>query len=158
MEVRVKRVNWLVLEPKAREWCKLAYPGHPRGCPNYGHSEKCPPKYPFIQEILDINKPIHIIAVSFNLAEHIKRMRQRHPDWTDRQCRCCLYWQGKVNKVLKEKVAEIVAEGKLGNKAEFGPEAAGVNVTLTCAHSGVKLEWPPRKKVHKLALVGFSKI
>ncbi|KKK81159.1 hypothetical protein LCGC14_2816310, partial [marine sediment metagenome] len=28
--------NDLIIDHRAREWCKLPYPNHPRGCPNYG--------------------------------------------------------------------------------------------------------------------------
>lgn len=157
MKTVIKKVERLFVNPKTQEWCYLPYPKHPNGCPNYGRSKKCPPDYPLITKILDIEKPMYIVAVRFNLAAQAKKMKERHPRWTKAQCRNCRYWQGTVNKRLKQEVSKVIAAKKLGNKANFNPEAAGINVTSTCYHSDIKLEWPPQKYVYKLALVGFTK-
>lgn len=157
MKTIIKKVEKLVINPKTQEWCCLPYPDHLNGCPKYDCSEKCPPGYHLIGQVLDIEKPIYIVAIRFNLGAQSRRMKTLHPDWTDRQCRCLLYWQGTVNKRLKQEVNKVLVNKKLGNIVEFNPEGAGVNVTLTCFYSDIKLEWPPRKYVYKLALVGFAK-
>lgn len=156
MQTVIKNVKRLIINSETRKWCKLPYPQHPYGCPNYGRP-KCPPRYPLFNKILDLEKPIYIVAIRFDLENHAERIKTLHPEWNDRQCRNLRYWQGTVNKKLKEEVNKILAEGKLGDKAEFGPEAAGVNAHLTCYYSGIKLKWPPGKYVYKLALIGFAR-
>ena len=157
MEVIIKKIKILVVDPKAqREWCLAPYPDHPRGCPNYGRKKGCPPHYPFISEIFDIRKPLCAVIVKFNLREHMDKMKKLHPEWSERQCRCCLYYQPTVNKKLREEAESILREGKLGNKAEFGPEAAGMDMTATCHLAGIDLEWPPQKYVCKIAFIGYA--
>ena len=34
-----REVKELVIDMRAREWCKMTYPGHPNGCPNYDHKD-----------------------------------------------------------------------------------------------------------------------
>ena len=77
----------------------------------------------------------------------------RHPKWSDRQLRCCLYWQGKARSHLRAKVAAFLVNHP-DCIAEFCAEAAGVNLTGTLRKIGIRLEWPPRKIVRQIALAG----
>ena len=157
METVVRKVRQLKVTVRAREWCRLCYPNHPRGCPNYGIKKGCPPSYPMIEKVFDLARPIYIVAIKFDLAAQIAKIRNLHPGWTNKQCRNLRYWQGTVRARLKSEVARVLAQGRFGDRAEFSPEAAGVNTNLTCLHSGIKLEWPPRQYVYMVALVGFNK-
>jgi hypothetical protein len=80
-------------------------------------------------------------------------MHAKHPNWTDRQIRCCLYWQSKARKELREKLKLFLSE-----HPEFivltTPEACGVDVDATMASLGAKLEWPPVSLAYQVALVG----
>ena len=38
----------VVVDYRARDWCRLPYPDHPRGCPNFGRRADCPPMAPLI--------------------------------------------------------------------------------------------------------------
>ena len=93
--------NKIVIDLRARDWCKLKYPNHPKGCPNYNHKDICPPKIGLFKEYFNMNKPIYLVAVPFNLTEHANRMKEIHPNWSVKQCKCVLYWQGKVKKHLR---------------------------------------------------------
>ena len=42
----------LVIDGQTRESCRLPYPGHPHGCPNYGRGDECPPKVSVVSEVL----------------------------------------------------------------------------------------------------------
>lgn len=42
-----------VLDPKVSGMCRLAYEGHPKGCPNYGQALRCPPKVAHLDESYD---------------------------------------------------------------------------------------------------------
>lgn len=94
--------------------------------------------------------------VSFDLAEFAQKMRSRHPEWSDRQCRCCLYWQGTVNKSLKDAIAEF-QETYPDVIFTLKPEAMGVNVFKTVRRFGVPIKARPKDIIFKIALVGYPK-
>ena len=152
----MKQVTRLHINHRAREWCKLPYPGHRYGCPNYDRKEVCPPQAPLIEDFFNLNKPLLLIAIKFDLANHIRRMRVLHPKWTDRQARCVLYWQSGVNNDLK------IAALQLCNKRPeltytLLPEAMGVNVLTTALDAGIPVKIKPIDIVYKIALLGEPK-
>ena len=141
---------------KAPTWCKLPYPGHPKGCPMYGTRDKCPPEAPYITEIMDITKDMYIVFSEFNLENHVEKMRKRHSDWTERQLRNCLYWQGTSRKQLRERVKQAIK--LLGTTTHtVMPHASGIQVYRTCRHSGLLLERINNKmKINRhIALLGW---
>lgn len=148
----IARIN-VVVEPTVRKLCTSAYPGHPRGCPNFGKKESCPPQVPMIDKVLDLKDAVWAFWVDFDLSIHREKMRKRHPKWSRRQLDCCLYWQGTVNKKLRETVGQRLLTN---SRVVYCPEACGVNVTATMKTIGVILEWPPVNIVRKIALVGTN--
>ena len=141
-----------------RSYCQRPYPNHPQGCPNFGKRDTCPPKCPYLEDIYDESKGFWIVWVEFDFAGHCKKMKQKHPDWSKRQIECCLYWQGSVNKELKKEVREAMYNRGYGKwHITYCPEAMGVDVTQTMKNIGVKLEWPPKNIVRKVALIGVLK-
>lgn len=143
-----------VIEPPVRLLCPKAYELHPRGCPNYGKKAGCPPQAPLLTQTLDISKPIWAIFSSFDLKAHVKKMRTAHPGWSDRQLRCCLYWQGAARKELKETIAKALESLPQPLVVVPCPEAQGVNVTATLKQVGIFLEWPPTTVTYQVALAG----
>lgn len=145
----------LDIDMDARKWCLLSYPGHPNGCPNYGKSEYCPPKVPIITKAFNLAKPHWFIAIEFNLETHAQFMKAKHPQWSDKQCRCLLYWQGTVKKELR-----ILAQSFIQQEKEYSysliPEAMGVNVFTTANKHGLKLQRNPKSLVYKIAFLGVS--
>ena len=154
------RESWrevrLVYEPAVRELCTEPYPGHPRGCPNWGKRATCPPRSPLLPEFFDLSEPTFVIWNAFDLATHARRMRDRHPTWSDRQVYCCLYWQPKARKQLREHVRAFAKQHR-GMSVSPVPEAMGVNVTATMKVAGIELEWPPRKIACQVAIAGKRK-
>jgi len=146
----------LIINLKAREWCQLPYPGHPKGCPNYDKSPKCPPQAPVVTDHFNLTKQHWFVVVKFNLAEHMTRMKTKHPEWTEKQCRCCLYWQNTVRKQLRIGIQQL--QSKYPNiVSTLLPEAMGVNVMVTARKLGIPIEVKPTEFVHKIALVGYPK-
>ena len=148
-----------VIDLSVRQLCYQPYPNHPKGCPNYGKRDTCPPQRPTLSNILDLTKSILAVWVSFNLAAYRVRMLKKHPDWSRRQLDCCLYWQGGVDKQLGKEMRYNLARYPLFDNAKklisiYVPEATGVNVTETMKNAGVELEWPPENKVIKVAFIG----
>ena len=143
--------NGLIIDHRAREWCKLSYPDHPRGCPNYGKKYSCPPQVQLIEEWLSDYRKLWLVCAPFNLAEHVANMFLRHPNWSYRQARCLLYWQPKVNKELQQGTWDF-APDKL-NGITYCPEGMGVNVIETARLVGLPIETKPMTIVYKIALV-----
>lgn len=152
-------VDNIIIDPSVRSLCQKPYPNHPKGCPNYGKRAICPPRCPLITEEYDMSKGFWLVWIEFDFGAHCRKMRRLHPDWSQRQIECCLYWQGKANKKLREAVADVryYLRGRDKWSVTYCPEAMGVNVTETMRRVGVELEWPPQRVVRKVALFGVKK-
>lgn len=146
--------DMLVLNEKTKTWCKLPYPGHPRGCPNYGKKDICPPRAPDVRDVFDFNMHLSFVVVRFDLEAHVQKMHERLPHWSERQCRNLLYWQSSVTGTLKSTVKDLFRDGSI---TTYVPEAMGVDVFETCKRLGIPIERNPVKYVHKVALVGRPK-
>lgn len=158
MEVKINRSK-LVIDSSVRGLCQKPYPNHPKGCPNFDKRPFCPPRCPFFEDVFDMSKDFWVVWTPFNFAAHILRMRKKHPEWSQRQLECCLYWQGTANKGLREAVSDIeyYLEGTGNWRTTYCPEAMGMNVTATMKNLGVDLEWPPQEVVRKVAIIGVRK-
>ena len=132
-------IKKLILNPSVGEWCQLPYPGHPKGCPNYGKNDRCPPKVQHVTDCFDLEKPLYFVHSEFDLKAHAAKMQEKHPGWSERQCRCVLYWQPKSRKQMKERAASACLELKT-NRITACPEGMGVNVFATARLAGLNLE------------------
>lgn len=153
-------MGWAVVDPvvdlSVRMLCLKKYPGHRRGCPNYEHKTGCPPYAPTISQLLNLQLPVWAIWNVFDFAGHCHRMKAKHPRWSKRQIECCLYWQPKARKELKEKIEQFEASQPGKQYIVMNPEGAGVNVTETMKSIGIELQWPPVTKTYQIVLAGFS--
>lgn len=144
-----------------RSMCVREYPNHKKGCPNYGKKEGCPPSAPMFDSVYDLSKPIFAIYNVFNFKRHVKRMRDKHPDWSKRQLECCLYWQNGARKELRKKIElfQSAFKGITGKEhiITIVPEAMGVNVTETMKKVGIEIEWPPVNIAFQIAFGGIRK-
>lgn len=146
--VRVKRLC-TINDPG--ELCTTPYPGHPRGCPNYGR-EGCPPHTPDIRVVMDTTRPMYLCYAKFDLLRHERLMSLRHPRWSSRQCRNLLYWQGHVRRCLREHTSRVMWEKK-GEMVLYCPEAYGVNVFKTMEEAGIRMD--PTHSLHYVHLVSM---
>ena len=145
-----------VIDRKVRGLCKKPYHNHPKGCPNFGIKEGCPPNIRLFDEEYDMNKPVYVIFNTFDLASQVNKMKAAHPEWSDRQLKCSRYWQGTTRKLLRQKIALFKNDHPDYNVTTC-PEAMGVNVTETMKKIGIKLEWPPVSTTYQVALAGIKK-
>jgi predicted metal-binding protein len=147
----------LVFQPEVtRLLCIKPYVGHPRGCPNFGKIDRCPPRAPLWFDVYDRFEPCFAIYTLFEISLHVAKMSERHPDWSERQVRNCLYWQGTARKDLKQQLLKFYLTHP-EYEFETTPEAMGINVTATMAAAGVTIEWPPRSFVTLVALAGIPR-
>jgi len=138
-------------------WCALPYPGHPKGCPNFGNQpDRCPPHAPYITDIFDLSKPMWLAFSEFDLAGHIKSMKAKHSDWSEPRLRCVLYWQSRSKKQMKLR-ASTLASHVGADTIHHMAEAAGVQMYRTAEASGLHLEKIRDITVcHHIALVGWK--
>jgi len=148
--------NKLIIDPRAHSrvngepaWCELPYPGHKKGCPNYGKG--CP--LPKVDVYFDLTMPHWFAIHRFDLKAHVERMRDKHPEWSDRQCRCVLYWQNGVRKSLNIECSDFILQHR-GLVYHKIPEAMGVNVILTMKIIDQQIIIKPIDEVCKVALIG----
>jgi len=141
-------------DERARDgtWCKLPYPGHLKGCPNY---PEC------IDNRLDFKHfgaqyDWHVVTETFDLASHVSKMKNKHPNWSNSQARCLLYWQTGVRSRLKKK-AEALKESLHAQMILDIPEAHGINVFKMMSRLGISLKANP-DLVTKVMLVGKRRL
>lgn len=146
----------IITSRKTGEWCQIPYPGHLKGCPNYGR-KGCPPDASFITDVMDLRRPVYIAFSEFNLSAHMGKMKYIHPNWTERQLRNVLYWQGTSRKQMRQR-AKIAQFYGGGDVVLTCPEAHGVNVYATCFYSGLKIQKIKYLTTCRhIALIGFKK-
>jgi len=138
----------VIYDIRARDgtWCRLPYPNHPKGCPNF---PRCPSERP---DFRDLNfKQWKAVIVEFDLKRYKELRREKYPNATDRQLGNLLYWQGRVRSALWKKANSILT---LGGMILDIPEASGVNIFETMILVGIKIERHPNI-VRKVMLVGM---
>lgn len=151
---------WATVRPfidhDMRKLCLHPYPNHPKGCPNFGKKEGCPPRAPTIEKTLDLSAMVWAVWNVFDFRSHVEKMRVAHPLWTKRQLECCLYWQPKARGQLKLEIMRHVRAEWNGvpNRLVACPEAQGVNLTETMRQVGIELEWPPVTVALQIVLIG----
>lgn len=145
------------VEGSVHTLCTHPYRNHPKGCPNFGKKEGCPPKSPLFADFVNEEFPIYVVYNRFWLEEHVDKMRSIHPGWSDAQLRCCLYWQPRARKQLKAVVEKTLNALRWGYSPLYCPESNGVDVTSTMKQIGIELEWPPIKYAYQVALLVIPK-
>lgn len=150
-----------VVEPSVRKLCVREYHGHRRGCPNFNKKAGCPPSVSLIGETIDLTEEVFAIWNVYPFGEHVAKMKKKHPEWSQRQLECCLYWQGTARKQLKGIIEDFFMSFiPLGRENYVPmcivkcPEAQGVNLTETMKTIGVELEWPPKEHACQIVLAG----
>ena len=140
----------IVLDDRARDgtWCTSPYPGHPKGCPNFPGCPKGKVHFPCHEKLYNIKKWYAVVHF-FDMAEHVRKMREKHPDWSERQLRNCRHWQNGVRKKLREEMSTL-PDGIL---LEI-PEAHGIDVVSTMKQHSVEIHFPPENQVVKVMFVG----
>ncbi len=146
----------ILYDKKFQLMCRCPYYKHPHGCPNYGKKAGCPPNQPLINEVFDFDRRIYVIYTEFDIGAHADRMQRLHPQWSDHQTYCVLYWQPRARIFQRQEEARALKEYNLDYICR-SPEAHGINITALMARLGVVLEWPPRK-ITRLVSLGGCKI
>lgn len=145
-----------VIDYGVRGLCRKPYYNHPKGCPNFKKKDYCPPFAPLFDKYFDMSQPIYVIYNIFNFKEHVNKMRDKHPNWSEHQVKCLLYWQGTARKQLKIHIKEFLKKHE-NYIITTCPEAMGVNLTETMKSVGIELEWPPINFTYQIAIAGIRR-
>ena len=127
----MEKARQVIYNPEVRDLCSKPYPRHPKGCPNFGTRDSCPPKAKLFHDYYRKDKPVVLIYNIFEFGKHVERMRHLHPDWSDAQAGCCLYWQGTARKKLREYIDQFL---------QFNSEF---------------LQWSPKTLTYQIAVAGI---
>lgn len=147
-------VKRLVVNERAGEWCQRPYPGHKRGCPNFGKAIRCPPTIGGIACHFDLNQPFCLVHSEFDIERWVAHRKEERPSLSDRQARCVLYWQNQSRVRLKWRIRLAMATLGISQYTSC-PEGMGVNVYATARLAGLHLEKIRRLKVCRhVALLG----
>lgn len=144
----------LVYDVRIFSLCAHPYHGHPKGCKNFKKKCGCPPDIPPFR--LRLDRDLWVIWAKFDLGGHIKRMKVLHPDWTEHQIVCPLYWQGTSKKMLRAEMAKFHEKypDLLVLPRNSHVENHGWNITESMARIGEHLEWPARNVAYELTIAG----
>ncbi len=163
---------------KIQEWCKLPYPKHPNGCPNYGSERslrgirkdlqervirECPPVDRLIDDIFDFTQNVAIIYKTYPVGLDAEKRRISNPklktpgDWYNFR-----YWQDRARKELYAEVANYLDRDE-STIVDLCPEAHGVNLVKLMRQVCVKLDfgkWPPEHNLdnieYQIAMGGYA--
>ncbi|HWP96440.1 MAG TPA: hypothetical protein VN426_06285 [Syntrophomonadaceae bacterium] len=137
------------------------YYNHPKGCPNFGKKQGCPPTAPLYEQIYNLAQPVYAIINEFDMTSHVEQLNEKlkakGKEWSEHQLRCVLYWQPKARKQLEQHITGFLRDHP-GYSVERCPEAMGVDITETLAHVEINLEWPPLTVAYQVALAGIRKV
>lgn len=137
----------VVIDKTFMGMCKLPFYGHPRGCPNYGKKEGCPPSKFVESDIFDFNQDLFVIYTPFNVGIFAERMKQTHLEWAKfpRQWYNPRRWQPSARALHRDDLDEFHKATDLSYYEDNSPEARGVNVSSLMNSIGIPLnwQWPP---------------
>jgi hypothetical protein len=161
----IQRINPSMLEYKysIQNLCRAPFHGHPKGCPNYGRKESCPPDLLLIDELLDLHSDMYVIYTEFPVGKFAERMRIAHPEWSKhpRQWYNPRLWQETARKEHRREIMKFMNEYPALYVSQ-SPEAHGVVVSSLMKQLGIELnwDWPPahslENKVYRISLAGYK--
>lgn len=124
------------------------------------------PEFDFINDVGMYSK-YYLIYAQFNFKKYKEIRKKEHPEWSERQIGCVLYWQNSIKRLLKQYIEKIRKNtfslfyifgcGSGFNltfqKTTYSMEAATINVFSTCKLNGIKLEIKPQNIIHLVCLL-----
>lgn len=136
----------IVIDRKFQGLCCKPFYGHPKGCPNFGKKQGCPPCSFLESDFFDFSRDLFVIYTAFKVGEFAERMRQEHPEWKDfpRQWYNPRRWQPQARAMHRRDIKEFLSQHP-EMFIDYSAEARGVNYTELMRQIGIELKWawPP---------------
>ncbi len=171
LKINLKQIETetIVFDPDVRSYCKIAYEGHPNGCPRYNKNELCPPKSSF-QKYKVINFKHHwLLYAIFDYQLYKIRMREENPDWTKKQIECVLYYQSQIMAKLRNELIRLIKQTNhppfilssgagmtIDGEELQSMESAGIDVEQTFFRNDIDIDFPPINKIIKCCLISSN--
>jgi predicted metal-binding protein len=130
------------------DMCRKPYYKHPKGCPNYGKKESCPPRVSHITEVFDLST-IHFLIMKFDFAKYIAMRREARPHDTNRSLANQRHWQGHLRSQLRLEWQNSLQCVYPDYIVREDPEALGVNVVSSLANHGIDFDWCKEDTQHE---------
>lgn len=162
-------------EKQRNRWCQMPYPGHPKGCPNFGRSPTCPPQVGMRPDIL-VTYDIFILTYAiFDFKNYQQQRWEETQDnreyWNENRIKCNLYWQSSVKKLMKKFIQRKFCSKSNIKYPKFGElfgagsgfwnrpslEAVGINVFSTLKKNNICYEIKPMTTITMVALICFKR-
>jgi predicted metal-binding protein len=143
--------------------CKKNFYGHPKGCPNFGAKQGCPPQ-PLINKVLDFSQEMYVVHTEFPVGVFAQRMKDAHPGWNPRQWYNPRLWQPKARKIQRTEEEKAKKQYSVEMIIQ-NPEAHGIDVTDMMQKIGIGLQWqwPPshgkdyaKIVTYRVSLAGYA--
>lgn len=136
-------------------WCRLPYPKHADGCPNFGKKDSCPPSMPYFLDVYE--EKVLVAYLRFDFKSYLSWRQGIHPDWGIREIRNPRHFQNHLDAALRNGIKNLGQDYLNEREAVFSPEAMAVNMHLTCQKAGINLEWPPQEVMYRVAFLALPK-
>lgn len=140
--------NFFILGPiktearnEIKALCHCPYPLHSKGCPN---SSRCD-LFPLLDEVFDTN--VYLGVLQIDAASLWSLRRSINPNWSDRQVRNPIQWQGHFRKDLKNNM-EINLKKFPDYQILTMPEGFGDNVFERLKSQGIPIERRPSQNLY----------
>lgn len=127
-----------------RAWCRLPYPGHPKGCDMWHSKRKnCDASFRKVHtfdECFDREAVGWCVWEDFDVEAQVERMRTMHPDWSYGMLKNIRYWQLGVKKKRNARVEMQFRRKQLWGKYAGITEGFCINVYATLRKAGLPLK------------------
>lgn len=170
VEINHKEIeeDTIIWYSEIEDLCYRSYPRHPKGCPNIDKCEWL--NIPTFGTILEYGRYTHfyLIYAKFDFKQYKKLREKEHPNWTENQIKCVLYWQKSVIRLLKNylnnlnlKDSYVLGCGSgfdvLHQKRVGSMENSCINVFSTMKLNGIKMEVKPENVIYLVCLICSQK-
>lgn len=126
-----------------RAWCRLPYPGHPKGCDMWHSKRKnCDASFRkchTFDECFDRTAVGWCVWENFDVEAQVERMRAMHPDWSYGMLKNIRYWQLGVKKMRNQRVEDQFRKKQLWGRYAGITEGFCINVYATLRNAGLPL-------------------
>ncbi len=140
---------------KIQFMCKRPFPGYPHGCPQFGKNESCPPIMKLIDQVIDLEKDVYVIATEFDVRNFVEE-KNGDEKFFDRK-----YWIDAANaEHKKEADKQLKKLGKNNLLWLSCPEGAGVEIASLTKQAKIELDWswPPKNGIVWLVSLAGEKL
>lgn len=182
--ISVKKIppESIVFTRKTWGYCRMPYPDHPNGCPNFGKNPNCPPNSKYMEEIKEKYKYFYLIYANFDFRGYkderkknllkrynegiktgkiaINTFEKRLKSLTEKNLGNLLYWQRPVKILLKNKVKtisnkefDLLGCGSGFWEGIYSMESAGIDVYSTLKNNNILFEERPADKIILVSLI-----